>query len=618
MHRSSPGQESSQSSTVHTSSLDVVSIIKAARAISSEIVLADLMHTVLRIIRENAGAPYAALVDFDERQGWLIRCQPENENRTPADLPTSVLHYVRRTLKPVVIDDAITQNPYAEDAAVRARGLHSVLCVPLVHRERRHGLLYLENSLATHAFSEARQGIVEILAAQAAVALDNANLYHHMTEQNQALESSRSAISAARRQLQELIDNSPAIIYMKDLEGRYIRVNSWFEKLSGMSRAQLLGRRDSELHPAEIASRIMANDRRVLDTGSTLEFEEELLQGGETHTYLSLKFPLRAEDQRIYAVCGISTDITDRKRAEVALQRANEELERRVTQRTEQLQVAQLQLVDRARHAGMFEIASSILHNLGNALNSITVSSMWLREHLHALPVSSLGKLSALLELPPEELGRFLSQDERGVRIPPFLKELHRKFEEERKLLLQESISLGEMVDYVQGVIGTQQRYAQTRITMSEKLFVRDLVDDALRLSTIGGHFDNIIQREYGEEEPALYERHMIVQILVNLITNAKNAVLEVPTHSKPRITISIQQDASRTVVTVSDNGVGFTESVKHKLFSFGFTTREKGHGFGLHSAALSAQSLGGKIEAHSDGPGLGARFQLILPRNTP
>ncbi|WP_257459506.1 GAF domain-containing protein [Archangium lipolyticum] len=187
---------SGQSSTVPTFNLDLLSIIRAARAISSELVQAELLHTMLRIIQENAGAQYAALVDFQEGVGWLIRGQTQMEQRAPEELPESVLNYVRRTLKPVVIDDASIQSPYADDAVVRSRGLHSVLCLPLIHRERQHGILYLENSLSTHAFSEARQDIVEILASQAAVALDNAALYHHLTERNRALETSRSAISA--------------------------------------------------------------------------------------------------------------------------------------------------------------------------------------------------------------------------------------------------------------------------------------------------------------------------------------------------------------------------------------------------------------------------------------
>jgi C4-dicarboxylate-specific signal transduction histidine kinase len=149
-------------------------------------------------------------------------------------------------------------------------------------------------------------------------------------------------------------------------------------------------------------------------------------------------------------------------------------------------------------------------------------------------------------------------------------------------------------------------------------VLLRELVEDALRLCAIGDHYDKIFQRDYGEEEPEFYDRHVIVQILVNFISNAKNAVRERRNNSDPRITLTVRQDEGYTTASVSDNGIGFDASVKPKLFTHGFTTRSKGHGFGLHSSALSAQALGGRIEAYSDGPGRGARFELVLPRTSP
>ena len=173
-------------------------------------------------------------------------------------------------------------------------------------------------------------------------------------------------------------------------------------------------------------------------------------------------------------------------------------------------------------------------------------------------------------------------------------------------------------IEHATSVITTQQNYARARIRLSEKALLRDLTEDALRLCAIGDAFDKIFQRDYCEEEPELYDRHVIVQILVNFISNAKNAVRERPDNPDPRITLKVWQDAGHTSVAVSDNGLGFDQSVKERLFTHGFTTRAKGHGFGLHSSAISAQALGGRIEAHSDGPGRGARFELILPRTSP
>jgi signal transduction histidine kinase len=274
------------------------------------------------------------------------------------------------------------------------------------------------------------------------------------------------------------------------------------------------------------------------------------------------------------------------------------------------------ELVDRAWHAGMVEIASGILHNLGNALNSITVSSALLREHIQGMPVGSIGQVATLLDRPSEELGQFLTRDEKGQYVPEFLGELHHRLSDTQQLLLMECAAMTAKIEHARSVISTQQTYAKSRIAMRERLRLRELADDALRLCAVGDHFDRRIQREYGEEEPELYERHVIVQILVNLINNARNAVRERPGNDEPLIKLEVQQDAHWTTAAVTDNGVGFDPSVKARLFTYGFTTRAEGHGFGLHSAAVSAQSLGGRLEAHSEGPGQGARFALILPRS--
>jgi PAS domain S-box-containing protein len=596
----------------------LLSLSKAVRAISSEFTVLELQRSVLSLVQEHSGAPYAALLGFQEGLGWLIQCQSEGASRTLSELPTTVIHGARRTLEPIVLADASKQPPYCDDAVVRARNLRSVLCTPLTHRGVQHGMLYLENALTPQAFEGACLSAVEILAAQAAVALDNVRVHQHLAEQNHAHEVSRREISMTRQHLQDFIDNSPSAIYIKNREGRILLVNGWFEKAYGTPRSQIVGRTSADLFGAENARRLVERDLRVLSTGVSLQFEEELPVRGELRTFLSAKFPLHSADGKISALCGISTDITDRKRMERALQRANEELEHRVTERTEQLNSAQKELLERARHAGMAEIANSILHNLGNALTGITVSSTVLRERIQGIPIPSVGRVAALLARPPEELGDFLTKDERGRQVPEYLDKLHLRLEEERTLLLEECSALATKIEHATSVIATQQNYARARIRLSEKARMRELVEDAIRLCAIGDQFDTVFQRDFEEEEPELYDRHIIVQILVNFISNAKNAVRERPDNPNPRITLSVRQDAGHTSVAVSDNGLGFDESVKARLFTHGFTTRAKGHGFGLHSSALSAQALGGRIEAHSEGPGRGARFELILPRISP
>ena len=298
---------------------------------------------MLRVFQELTGAPYAALLGFQEGGGWAIQCQSAGDSRTTANLPALVLHGARRTLAPVALSDASKQPPYSEDAVVRARALRSVLCCPLIHRGVQHGLLYLEHAQVPRAFEDIFHPI-EILAAQAAVSLDNARVYQNLAEQSRAHEVSRREVSATRQHLQDFIDHSPAAIYIKDRLGRYIMVNGRFESYYGVPRSKILGKTDMQLLPLEHARTLMENDQRVLGGGATLQFEEQLPWRDEVRTFLSAKFPMRSATGLIEGLCGVSTDITDRKRAEAALQRANEELEQRVAERTEQLQAAQREL----------------------------------------------------------------------------------------------------------------------------------------------------------------------------------------------------------------------------------------------------------------------------------
>jgi len=595
-----------------TSLPEFLALVQAARTLSGTLTLKELRHALLHTFQEKAGAPYGALLDFKEGEGWVILCQSDGAQRVPSELPASVLEPVLRTRTPVVIANTHEQAPYAQDEALRARQPHSVLCWPLAYRGRGHGLLYLEHPGATEAFDEACQGLVELFAILAGMALDNESLSHKLSEQS-------GELSETVQQLQGIIDNSPDTIYVKDREGRFLLVNRQFEQGYGRPRSELVGRTDWELFPEDVL-KYKDNDMRVFDIGATLIAEEQIT-APKTHEPLifsSAKFPLRSKDGRVRALGGISRNITAHKRAEVALQRAHEELEHRVAERTEQLRAAQRELLDRAWHAGMTEIASGILHNLGNVLNSISVSGTLLKEGIQRLSIGPVGQVASLLHRPPEALGAFLTQDERGQRVPEFLAKLHLKLEEGQKRLLEESANLETKIDHARNVIATQQTYAKNRTAKRERLQMRELVEDAVRLCVLGGQAEQLIQREYGEETAGLYERHIIVQILVNLISNAWNAVRERPGPSQPRITLLIRQDAYTTLVAVSDNGKGFDESVRAQLFAYGFSTSEKGHGFGLHSARESARFLGGRVEAHSDGPGKGARFELILPRERP
>ncbi len=160
------------------------------------------------------------------------------------------------------------------------------------------------------------------------------SVIHDITDRKRPEE----ALRESENQLQAILDNTTAVIYLKDLQGRYLLINQQYETLFDITREQIIGKTDYDLFPEEAAGAFQANDRKVLETGAPLELEEIVPQDDGIHTYISIKFPLRDSAGIPYGVCGVSTDITERKRVENEIRKLNQELEQRVIERTVELQ----------------------------------------------------------------------------------------------------------------------------------------------------------------------------------------------------------------------------------------------------------------------------------------
>ncbi|MGK4006246.1 AAA family ATPase [Sorangium sp. So ce1036] len=310
---------------VRAEQFDVLSVVKAAQSISGELKLPRLLEMLLRVVVEHAGAEegHVLLIRDDrlwtaaiERPGEAVRLLGASEAPSVA-LPQSVLNYVRRSHERVLLDDAAARHPFMEDEYFRRRRPRSVLCLPIVRQARLIGLLYLENNLVTGAFTPGRLSVVELLASQSAISLENAMLYAELEQENAERRRAEQALKANQEMLQAIVDNSAASVYVKDHEGRYLLANRQVGALLGVPSEQLLGRTDAELFPAPVAEMIREHDRKVLEAGAPMEWEETVPLASGPRTALSVKFPL-GQGAESRAVCGISTDITERKRAEQA------------------------------------------------------------------------------------------------------------------------------------------------------------------------------------------------------------------------------------------------------------------------------------------------------------
>lgn len=281
-----------------------------------------------------------------------------------------------------------------------------------------------------------------------------------------------------------------------------------------------------------------------------------------------------------------------------------------------ELEEAQKRLIELSRLSGMAEVATGVLHNVGNVLNSINVSSTLIADRLRTSRVSQLKDLARLLREHETNIGDFLLHDPIGQRILPYLGKVSEHLVQERDELCKELEGLVQHVGHVKDIVALQQTYARTSGVL-EKIAFDTLIEDALRITgaEMGRH--GVLLHKDIEKVPTMTsDRNKILQILLNLLRNAKDAVKASPVAPR-EITVRLRSIGEERVrLQVSDNGSGIAAENLTKIFSHGFTTKKDGHGFGLHFGALTARQLGGSLSAESEGPSRGATLILELPIN--
>ena len=296
------------------------------------------------------------------------------------------------------------------------------------------------------------------------------------------------------------------------------------------------------------------------------------------------------------------------------LETINQNIEKLVRERTEELEQSHKRLIEASRQAGMAEVATSVLHNVGNVLNSINVSATVVSELLSKSKISNVAKVSGLMREHAADLGEFITKDPKGRNLPLFLEQLADHLAREQTQALKEISSLAKNVDHVKDIVAMQQGYAKVS-AVTETLKVTDLLEDALRMNA-GALIRHDVHffREYEEHLPEItVEKHKVLQILVNLICNAKQACDESGSPDK-RLTVRVTNGSDKVRIALIDNGIGIEPENLARIFNHGFTTKKEGHGFGLHSGALGAKEMGGSLSVQSEGRGKGATFILELP----
>jgi len=416
-----------------------------------------------------------------------------------------------------------------------------------------------------------------------------------------------TALQQSKRLLETVIADVPLAIMACDADGQVFMSNPTAVDLFGIVAAGETNADVPASHAFAVdvflpdgATRVPVDDRPLARAlrGQTVSNAELIVAqpGVNPRTTLVSARQLQAHDGSCLGAVVVAQDITERKEAEIESERVHK------------------QLLDASRLAGMAEVASNVLHNVGNVLTSVTVSASLVAECVKDAKVAGLGRAAALLKEREADLGAFITTDERGRKLPAYLAQLAEQLQGNQRLALKELASLRDNIEHIKETVAMQQSYAKL-CGVAETVTIAALIEDSLRMNAGALTRHGVtVRREIGEVPPITVDKHRILQILVNLIRNAKYACDESGRPEKI-VTIRAEADDHSVRISIIDNGVGIHPDNLGRLFRHGFTTRKTGHGFGLHSGALAAKELGGSLTAHSDGPGCGAMFVLELPR---
>lgn len=422
------------------------------------------------------------------------------------------------------------------------------------------------------------------------------NVLTRTSELQQQIEDRKKAEIALRDsegRYRALFENNPMPMFVMDLESlRFLAVNA-----AALDHYGYSGREFAELnlsaltHPDESANvyRAFIRDPQAFDAGEW----RHLRKSGEVITVELTAHTIAFADRPAKIV--LANDVTERNRAQQALTEANK------------------QLLSASRRAGMAEVATGVLHNVGNVLNSVNVSASVLAESIQASKAAGIGKVAALFNTNRKDLAAFFSK--KGATLCEYLSGLTAQLERERAHQLSELTLLSKNISHIKEIVAMQQDYAKSG-GMVEQQSARELVAEAIELTAADVQNAGTRVRVECEDDvkDVVTDRHKALQILVNLISNARQAMAETPAEDR-LIRIRLEKTAaSKVAIRVIDRGCGIPAENLTKIFIHGFTTKMSGHGFGLHSSANAAKELGGRIAAASEGSGKGATFTVELP----
>ncbi|MBL9202334.1 MAG: PAS domain-containing protein [Opitutaceae bacterium] len=415
-----------------------------------------------------------------------------------------------------------------------------------------------------------------------------------ITERKLAEEQVRSS----RAHFEVLVNSINGIVWEADaLKSQVLYVNAQAERVLGFPVRAWLdepGFWEKTIHRDDWGETRRAI-RRAIFSGRDFQHEHRVVTADGRVVWLRASVAVQRMADGEVRLRGLAMDITAQKNA------------------AEEMARMQRELVAASRQAGMAEVATGVLHNVGNVLNSVNVSAGLIVDQLRRSKTESLARAVEVLRARHDNLGEFMAHDPKGRQLPAFFGAVSDELARERAGLLEETKALQQNVDHIKQIVAMQQAFAKVS-GLREPLDLAEVMEDALRLA--GGALPPRrieIVRDFAAVPKVMGDRHRVLQILVNLLSNAGQA-LQGREEGRRLVLRTDVTGFNRVRLAVTDNGEGIAPENIARIFSHGFTTKKTGHGFGLHSGANAAKEMGGSLTVHSDGPGRGATFTLELP----
>lgn len=479
--------------------------------------------------------------------------------------------------------------------------IRSLLCLPIKGRDGVIGILNLSHR-HIGAFSRENERVLQLITDQAGIVLTNFFLFAQIQDLNRELEHKVEERTRNLRESEERFERAVRAgrvgIWDWEIGAQEIYVADNLHGMLSVNRESRSLKSWLKLIHKEGRKRLM-DGLLKLASGKIEKYEGEhrmhRLTGGEFWFYIRAAAVKDGEGRPI-RISGSNTDITERKHTEFELERAQQEA------------------LYHAHQAGKAEFATTVLHNIGNVLNSVNVSGNQIRQTLRK---SKIPQMLMSLDLIRENLDNvhdFFAKHEKGKVLPSYLAQIGERLEEDYRFLMELSEGIKTKIDLMRDVIERQQSHAKGSDVI-ERRDLAHLAEEALKIQMESINKNRVsIRKRFHRYVEVELPTTQVIHILINLIKNAVEAMESTP-EDKRVLYLDIDADSSgRPLLRIKDSGCGIEPSHLSNMFRHGFTTKQNGHGFGLHYCKDSMLEIGGDIQVRSEGVGKGASFELVFP----